>query len=192
MRRLPRGECGPGIKRCEGPCGKELPKNSDWFDRDRSKEDGFKSWCKKCRAERREVQKLKEHAELFKALDAGVIANLCKAGPGGSLTPHQLEFYQYVTALLGGSQGAAMQWAANFIAAPPGSSIREKMLSNYQKLMISCSGDGKVSPPPELMSDEDLNAAIARDEERMRRNEERLKSEPPPLAGPPPPITDVP
>jgi hypothetical protein len=162
-----------------GHCQKELPKNTDWFDRDQSKEDGFKNWCKACRKERRELARLQEAASIIDTLDKVVVANLANARPGGSDTPHQLEFFQYATMILGGVQGAVQFWAANMIAAKPGSQTRERAMGQYLKLMESCSGDGKVSPPPELMSEEDLKAAIARDEERMRRNEQWMKDNPP-------------
>jgi hypothetical protein len=31
-------------------CGKDLPASSDYWYRDASEEDGFKSWCKRCKA----------------------------------------------------------------------------------------------------------------------------------------------
>lgn len=166
----------PGMKIC-GKCQKEFPRNADWFDRDKDKVDGFKRWCKQCRKERREVKELEQSHALVKTLDAAVVANLSEARPGGSVTPHQLEFYQCLTTLFGGVQGAAMHWMATFIAAQPGSQTRERLLGQYNKLMIACSDSNKISPPPELMSDEELNTAISRDEERIRRNEEKMRQD---------------
>lgn len=164
----------PGMRRC-GRCQKELPASADWFDRDETKEGGFKLWCKKCRKERREVSRLAKAANVVETIDKAVLANLTDARPGGSLTPHQLEFLQCTTAMCGGVQGVAMLWLAQLTAAPPGSAERGRMLAQYLRLMEVCSADSKVTPPAEMMSDEELNAAIARDEERMRRNEQKLR-----------------
>lgn len=163
-----------GTKVC-GKCQKELPKNSDFFDKDQSKDDGFKKWCKSCRKERREVADMQQKISLVETLDSAVLKNLVDARPGGSITPHQLEFYQCINALFGGVQGAAMHWMATFVASKPGSQTRERLLGQYAKLMQSCSADSKVSPPAEMMTDEELQAAINRDEERIRRNEQKLR-----------------
>ncbi len=159
-----------------GKCQKELPATADHFDRDREKPDGLKGWCKQCRKERAELDTLKEQAAMIETLDKAVLANLMEAKPGGSMTPHQLEFYQCLTAMFGGAQGAAMHWMGTFIASKPGSQTRERLLGQYSRLMEACSESSKVSPPPDLMSDEELAASIARDEERMRRNESKLKA----------------
>lgn len=167
-----------GMRFCQGACRRELPASEDFFDRDASKPGGFKLACKKCRKERRELEKLRQASDVLAVLDRSVLANISETRPGGSVTPHQLEFYQILTGLFGGAQGAAMNWMANYIAAPAGSQTRERMLGQYTRLMEACSSDSKVSPPAEMMSDDELNAAIKRDEERMRRNEERLKAGP--------------
>lgn len=161
-------------KEC-GRCGKVFPKTLEYFETDKSKRDGLRGWCKTCRKERREVRNAAKAVDLVQSLDKAVIENLAHARPGGNITPHQLEFYQCLTTLFGGVQGVAMQFVSTYIAANPGSQTRERLLGQYCKLMAACSNDQKVSPPAELMSDEELSAAIERDEERMKRNEQKMR-----------------
>lgn len=157
----------PGMKMC-GKCRKELPKNRDFFDRDNSKEDGFKSWCKQCRKERHELAQAKHAAELMKQLDMAVVLNLAQAKPGGTCVPHATEIYQSVMAIMGGVQGFAMHWAGTYTAAQPGSQTRERMLGGMLKLSQAVSDSNKVQMPAEMLTDEDLNEEVKRREERMK------------------------
>jgi hypothetical protein len=156
-----------GMKFC-GKCQKELPKNRDFFDQDKEKEDGFKNWCKTCRKERRDLAKAKEAAEMMKTLDLSVLANLADAKPGGTTIPHVAEVYQNVMALMGGVQGYAMHLVANFIAAPPGGQIRQRIIADIGKMGMAVSDSNKVSMPSELMTDDDLETELKRREERMK------------------------
>lgn len=156
-----------GMKVC-GKCQRELPKNTDFFARDQEKEDGFKSWCKVCRKESRDLAKAKEAAEVLKTLDMGILRNLAEAKPGGTTVPHVAEIYQNVMALLGGVQGFSMHLVANLHAAPPGGQIRQRILHDVLKMGEAVSDSNKVSMPAELMSDDDLETEIKRREDRMK------------------------
>jgi hypothetical protein len=156
-----------GMKWC-GRCLKELPQNDDWFDRDATKADGFKNWCKQCRQERNELAKLTEAAEIVKTLDKAMIATLTDSQPGGTTVPHQAEMYQVLMSMMGGVQGWGMHWMAQYISAPAGGQSRERMMGQIQKMAAAVSDSNKVSMPAELMSDEDLEIELKKREERMR------------------------
>lgn len=161
-------------------CQQELPATGDFYDQDESQTDGLKTWCKACRKKNNELTRVNKFAALLETLDDAMAESLMKVKPGGTVTPHQLEFFQLLTTLMGGVNGVAQHWASQYVQSKPGGQIRERMLRNWQRLMENCSEGGKVTPPPELMSDRELMEAIARDEERMKRNEERMKEQPPP------------
>jgi thiol-disulfide isomerase/thioredoxin len=156
-----------GLKVC-GKCQKELPKSTDFFDRDQGKEDGFKNWCKACRSERRTLAEAQKAAEIMKTLDMSVVANLAEAKPGGSTVPHAAEIYQCAMALMGGVQGFAMHYVGNLMAAKPGSQTRERMLTGLVKLGTAVSDSNKVQMPTELMSDDEFEKEFQRREERLR------------------------
>lgn len=167
VRKFRNPDVAPGMKIC-GKCQQELPKNTDHFDRDSSKPSGFKGWCKKCRAERRAMTQAKEAAQMLEKLDLAIVANLAEAKPGGSCIPHQAEVYQNIMALMGGAQGLAMHFVSTYIAAKPGSMTRERMLGQINKMGASLSESAKVSPPTELMSDEEIEARLKESDERLK------------------------
>jgi len=151
-----------------GHCQKEFPRNSDWFDRDGTKEDGFKNWCKQCRAEKRQQKELAEAADTIKKMDLAVLGNLAQAKPGGTTIPHAAEIYQNVMALMGGVQGYAMRLVGELLAAPPGGQIRQRYMTQIDKMAVAVSDSNKVSMPAEMMSDEDLETELAKREARMK------------------------
>ncbi len=158
----------PEGMKCCGKCNNEYPKTADWFDKDSSKSDGFKNWCKKCREEQRKMARLENAADVLETLNKSLIASITTQSPGGTNIPHQAEMYQVLMSMMGGVQGWAMHWLAQYTAAPPGSQTRERMLGQMQKMAAAVSDSNKVQMPADLMSDEDLDAEIKKREERMR------------------------
>jgi hypothetical protein len=152
-----------GMKVC-GHCCLEKPANDDHFDVDQSKPDGFRNWCKECRKKRADLKRLKNAADVIETLDKELLRNLTKSKNGGSNVPHIAQLCEAIVHILGGHQGVAQHWASNMIAAKPGSQTRERMLTGLIKQLAVLSDSNKVSMPAELMSDEDLEAEIARRE----------------------------
>jgi hypothetical protein len=152
-----------GMKVC-GHCCLEKPANDDHFDVDQSKPDGFRNWCKECRKNKNELKRLKAAADVIDTLDKELLRNLSQAKAGGSNVPHIAQICEAITHILGGHQGVAQHWVSNMLAAKPGSQTRERMLTGYIKQIAVLSDSNKVSMPAELMSDEDLEAEIARRE----------------------------
>jgi hypothetical protein len=152
-----------GMKVC-GHCCLEKPANDDHFDVDQSKPDGFRNWCKECRKKKQDMKRLKNAADVIETLDKELLRNLAKSKNGGSNVPHIAQLCEAIVHILGGHQGVAQHWASNMIAAKPGSQTRERMLTGLLKQLAVLSDSNKVSMPAELMSDEDLEAEIARRE----------------------------
>jgi hypothetical protein len=147
-----------------GHCCLEKPANDDHFDVDQSKPDGFRNWCKECRKKKQDMKRLKNAADVIETLDKELLRNLTKSKNGGSNVPHIAQLCEAIVHILGGHQGVAQHWASNMIAAKPGSQTRERMLTGLIKQLAVLSDSNKVSMPAELMSDEDLEAEIARRE----------------------------
>lgn len=155
-----------GMKVC-GHCCEELPANDDFFDKDGSKEDGLRNWCKKCRKNKQEMKRLKNAANVIDAIDKELLKGLTQSKNGGSNVPHLAQLCEAIVQILGGHQGVAQHWASTLLAAKPGSQTRERMLSGLVKMVGALSDSNKVSMPAELMSDDDLNNAIAEREARL-------------------------
>lgn len=154
-----------GLKQCRGPCHKVLA--FEEFDRDESKPDKYKAWCKECRKARREAKTKSSLDETLAKIDDNLLAALRDSQPGGTNIPHQVQALEEIMSLLGGASGFAMYYTGTMLAAPPGSQTRERMLNKLLALVQSCSDDGKVSKPRELMTDEELEASIKQRAQRL-------------------------
>lgn len=157
----------PGKKLC-GSCNRELPATYEFYGKDEARDDGFTKWCKECRSERRKMKELDKAADVIKALDAALLANIAKARPGGSSVPHLAELYQLGVQIFGGPQGLMMHYAATFKEAKPGSMTRERLLSNFIKMGMVLSDSKKVNMPAELLEDADLLAEVEKREAQMK------------------------
>jgi hypothetical protein len=160
-----------GLMKSCGHCCKELPANEDFFDRDQSKPDGLRNWCKECRKNKGEINRLKAAAEVIDALDKSILTNLAQSKSGGSNVPHVAQLCEAYVSILGGVNGVAQHFAGTFLAAKPGSQTRERMLTGLQKMIIVLSDSNKVSMPDDYMSDDDFEKAMA---ERDARRDARI------------------
>jgi hypothetical protein len=151
-------------KQCGGPCHKWLP--DEYFDKDETKADGLRTWCKKCRSKKAEhkakQQASKDVAKIMEGIEAPVLATLRDTRGGGTNLPHQTQALERIIQLLGGLDGFAAFYVANILAAPPGSIIRERMLNKILAAIQLVSDDARVSKPRGQMSDEELAARIGK------------------------------
>jgi hypothetical protein len=154
----------PDLRQCTGPCQQRLTK--DRFDKDASKADGLKAWCKECRRNKREAERDKQISQVLGDLDAATLVQLASAPSGGSALPHQVQALEAVMQLFGGVNGFANMYVANILAAPPGSQARQRALDKVWTAIQMCSDDAKVSKPREQMTDEELDQVTR---ERMKR-----------------------
>lgn len=156
-----------GMKVC-GQCCEQKPANEDHFDKDGSKNDGFRNWCKECRKNKQEMKRLKNAANVIEAMDAELLKGITQSKNGGSNVPHIAQVAEAWIQILGGHQGVAQHLASTYLAAKPGSQTRERLLGQLLKMIAGLSDSNKVSMPAELMSDEDIDRELARRAERAQ------------------------
>ncbi len=142
-----------GGRKCKGPCQRELELED--FDRDSSKPDGYKAWCKDCRKVDQRSEAKSDIDKAIENLDAKALL-LIKGAAGGTNLPHQTEALEKIVEILGGVGGFAAYYVGNIVAADPGSVTRERMLNKILSAIQLCSDDAKVQKPRHLMSDEEL------------------------------------
>lgn len=130
------------------------------FDRDATKEDGYKAVCKPCRAEVQKAKRLGDSIDVLRQLEKNVITGLANSKPGGTDVPHVAEIYESAIGMLGGVHGLVQQMWATYLAAQPGSQTRERLLGQIIKIGMVISDSKKVEMPVELMSDQDLQREI--------------------------------
>lgn len=144
-----------GKKYCE-KCN-EL-KAFDAFHADENTEDKHRAWCKTCRAQDRFDKKMRaSQNKQIQKLDNEGFRTLNKlAAKGGSLAPHKSEALEHIMIAFGGAAGFGKWLFANFITAPPGSAIRERMLSRILDLIERVSESNDSSKPIEEMDDDEI------------------------------------
>ena len=173
----------PKTKRC-GKCQRELPRTNDHYDADASKPDGFRQWCKMCRKGKREAVRAREiekavgNADLSLLLkqavvraDAELLKHIGVHPDGGPTMPHTMQALESFMSMFGGLHGFTTYYMAQLIAADPGGTVKQKMLSEITSLIKECSDDAKVGKPPEMMTDDEFEAEVQKRQDRMKRVE---------------------
>jgi hypothetical protein len=149
-------------KQCGGPCQKWLP--SEYFDKDSSKPDGYRLWCKSCRKAKRDAAaqaaEEKEIVNVVQEIEAPILATLSDGNRGGTNLPHESQMLERVIELLGGVDGLAAFYVAQILAAPPGSVIRERMLNRVWSAIEHLSDESKTAKPIHQMTDKELEAKL--------------------------------
>lgn len=115
----------PGMKFCTN-CGDK--KELSQFHRDKTRPDGYKDHCAKCRIELSNQLAIASAAPLREMEEQGYAALSAMQHSGGSYNPHISEALEEVLAPFGGMKGFSKWYFANFLAAKPGSAVRERML----------------------------------------------------------------
>jgi hypothetical protein len=151
------------VKRCEG-CGKTFPLRDDFFHRDPSSVDGFRSECKVCRngmltakaktTAEKEVEKRKEAADL-KLIK--IIEDTPQVNEVDDL-PHTTLLYQRLNSYFGGADGWARHMALLYLTGGP--AIRSRVLFKIAELGVKVSEDGHARVPVDLMTTEDLEREL--------------------------------
>ena len=149
-----------GRKVCYGRCGQQLPATTEYFDKDSRKADGLRGICKDCRKHQSQMRKAKDANERIEQIDKQLLSMLNKATLGGNNVPHTAEMYEKIVTLLGGSQGVAISWVGQYLAAPAGSQQRERMLASLMKLGQHVTDTGVARVPVDMLTDEDLQREL--------------------------------
>jgi hypothetical protein len=152
----------PDIKRCL--CGIAVDRGSagKFFDTDRKNKDGFKTRCRECRHKHRLEVAASERDRRSGRIEKMMEKLLGSAQFGGSEVPHIAEIFSKIVGLFGGANGLAMAAAQTYLQAPPGSSIRQKIISQLLTLGNQVTQTGAAKVPDELLSEEELEAKVKR------------------------------
>ena len=146
-------------KQCKN-CHVEYPVNKEFWHRDNSSSDGFRSTCKMCRAEELEKSRKKKLDDrVTKIEDAGIelLDNMAK---GGSSVPHMAETFQRIMEAFGGPGGFSQQVMSTFYRAAPGSLQRQRILEAVLRLNIKVSESGAAQKSLEELTNEEIDKEI--------------------------------
>lgn len=170
---------GPAVgeRACEA-CGavrRLTPKN---FPRVPGTQHTLRSICRVC------YRAQKNKRTLEKMENAATRTFVKAASRGGARIPHTSEMLESIMTLFGGSQGLASVLAQQYYAAPAGGRIRNSILEMILKLVTKTAETGGTTKPTSLMTDEELEAALAQRLENAvsaRKNMALLKEQAPDL-----------
>jgi hypothetical protein len=141
-------------------CRVEYPVTKEFWHRDNSASDGFRSTCKMCRAEDVEKKrKSKLDDRVTKIEDAGIDL-LDQMSKGGSSVPHMAETFQRIMEAFGGPGGFSQQVMSTFYKAAPGSLQRQRILEAVLRLNIKVSESGAAQKSLEELTNEELDSEI--------------------------------
>lgn len=164
---LREGYVPEGMVTCTS-CGMELPQTAKYFDRDNSKDSGFRNVCKQCRAEKKKREENAEVIAAAKKLDDHAVKFLKLAGEDKTNgVPHMASLCEEVLAVFGGTKGYARHLMSTYLNAEAGGMIRQKILSAAQQLVVKTTEGGYAQVPLDQMTEDDLQSSIAEMEERL-------------------------
>lgn len=134
-------------------CG-EL-KHKTEFHVDSTRADGYRDHCKQCRELiRQEQQALAAPLVNMEEQALDMLDSLSSSG--GSHVPHTTEAVEALMRPFGGMDGFGKWMFATFLAARPGSTVRERLLSRILDLVEMNSAKGDADAPLDKMEDRDL------------------------------------
>lgn len=141
-----------GLKWCTN-CGQQKP--LDQFHKDAARVDGHRDHCTDCRRELRREESIK--GTVLEDMEDQAMETLGQlSGRGGSVVPHATEALESVLRPFGGMEGYGKWLFATFLAARPGSAVRERLLTKILDLIQYVSAAGDSEQPINEMEDGDL------------------------------------
>lgn len=164
----------PATQVCD-QCGDDLPLDASHFDRKRGTSTGFRSTCKTCRHEERasgitvpdESGKSKAIAVGNKFDEEALTTLQSFVGGPGTRVPHVAEVWEAFNAAFGGPFGIARHTMMTFLASPPGSDRRVKILGMLARIAASTTASGATTKRVEDMTDEELSDFVSASSVRM-------------------------
>tara|TARA_Y100001936_G_scaffold57706_1_gene56769 strand:- start:8234 stop:8770 length:537 start_codon:yes stop_codon:yes gene_type:complete len=141
-------------------CRVEYPVTKEFWHRDNSAHDGFRSTCKMCRAEEVEKNRRKKLDDRVSKIEDAGIDLLDNMSKGGSSVPHMAETFQKIMEAFGGPGGFSQQVMSTFYKAAPGSLQRQRILEAVLRLNIKVSESGAAQKSLEELTNEELDKEI--------------------------------
>ena len=141
-------------------CCCDFPLTDEYFHRDVSKPDGFKTVCKMCRLDEKKRKENDAIDDRIQKLEERGIKLLDTLVTGGSNIPHMAETYQRIMEVFGGPMGFAQHFLANYLSTKPGSAARGKQISTIIILGVKVSESGAAEKSLDGITDEELESEI--------------------------------
>jgi hypothetical protein len=149
-------------------CNNAMPATDVYFDLDASREDGLRQRCKDCRRKKSKgnmEKRVGAHARRLDKQTRNMLTLL--ASPDFSPdqvngVPHIASVYEEITRLFGGAQGVAQHFMIQYLEAPAGGQIRQRMLDAYLRLANKVSDSGAAKKPLELWTEDELREFMER------------------------------
>lgn len=155
-------------------CEETKPLTSDYWHKDSYSSNGFQNACKICRSQEKVFEKDRQTKEVLKKLDKTIVDALVGSrGVKASKLPSSSDVYEQIMKAFGGPANFAQHLAATFVAAKPGSAIREKILRGIVTLSCKVTADGMADRPVDRMTDEEIRENLL----KIFRNEERSEGD---------------
>lgn len=161
-------------------CGRDFPLSKQYYDRDNNSPDGFRPVCKLCRAGVMKEAMDAKLAQKIKQLDDQSLEALNRVADKGSDTPHIAEVYNSIMDLFGGAPGYAERLKAQYLAAPPGSFLRTRMLELIYKMSKEVTVTGMATVTHDMLTNEELEILHKQAIEQMTPKL-RVQQQPPKL-----------
>ena len=130
-----------------------------YYARDAESPDGYKNQCKKCdkyQDERDCMDGVMERVAELDGCSVKLLEELSKGSSSVSNLPHASTVLEDLVTLWGGSMGFAKRCHAEYLAAKPGSMIRQRYNLLLAKMVLEASSQGYVQPPLEKLSDQEI------------------------------------
>lgn len=167
-------------KRICDTCNNEMPVRDGTkiiFAKDRSRPSGYESTCCYCKKvktkivrdsiESNQAKIDKLHLDVLKKKRREYAEKLTKDAfqPGG--VPNIAEVMETMLGYFGGIEMLGLQQAALFLSAKPGSTTRQRVLAMMNNTSTKVSQLGYAKKPLHMLSDEELEQAIAESRKRL-------------------------
>lgn len=152
-------------------CRSDLPRNAYYYHRDAQEPSGFRKTCNTCRKKKEKRIGDLEISTAVERYDKMALRLLEKAAAAqsGSNIPHVAEVFERLMEMAGGATGFAQHVWLTFLAAPPGSQQRVKLLSLIKDFGIKTTDTGAAKKPVEMLDDEELELEMRKREARFLR-----------------------
>jgi hypothetical protein len=141
------------VKRCTGPCGKELPLHAFHVASDGRRH----SQCKTCRADRERKRRKRKKDERLDQIEADAVSAFCQvARMGGSNVPHAAELVETIMEYMGGSAGFSNLLLKQYYDSPPGGAHRTRLLETIVRLVKDNTAMGGAKKPLSHWTEDEL------------------------------------
>lgn len=149
------GKEGEEVRHCVN-CDNVYPATREFWHVDKHAADGWQTHCKNCRNLKSGLDRKKQESDKIKRANDELLDRIVlETNEGRGLTPGS-EVQEHVVDMFGGSKGLAAQIVATYVAATPGSTIREKLLRMIFQSSLKLEESGMTTKDAEKMTDEEL------------------------------------